>query len=292
MTMTTKGALFLALALAACAPPHEHARAQTVEHGRAQPIEGSLFAAAPAQQWRMPDRLREISGLAVAPDGRLFGHDDERGVIYEIDAAAGRLVKAFAFGDAPLQHDFEGLAIASDGTFWLTTSRGVVYRFREGDDGGHVAFDRFDTGLGEVCEVEGLAYLAAEDSLILACKRNHARGMRDTVSLHIWRLSGAAEPWLSVPEADLAQAAGERHFLPSALDIDARSGRVVMLSAANSALVELNAEGAILSARSLEREHRQPEGVALLANGALVIADEAGGGGNGPVLSIYPGVGQ
>lgn len=282
MTMTTRGVLVLALVLAACAPPHEHARAQE--------IEGSLFAAAPAQQWRMPDRLREVSGLAVGPDGRLFGHDDEQAAIYEIDAAHGRLVKAFALGDPPLQDDFEGLAIAPDGTFWLTTSRGVVYRFREGGDGAHVAFERFDTGLGEICEVEGLAYLAAEESLILACKRNHARDMRNTVSLYKWTLSGVAEPWLSVQEADLAQAAGERHFRPSALDIDGPSGRLVLLSAGDAALAELNAEGAILSARSLEGEHRQPEGVAVLPNGALVIADEAAGGGGGPMLSIYPGV--
>lgn len=284
MTMRIRGALVLALALTACAQPHEDALAQ--------PIEGSLFAVAPAQQWRMPDRLREISGLAVSPDARLFGHDDEQAVIYEIDAAAGRLVKAFALGDPPLQDDFEGLAIAPDGAFWLTTSRGVVHRFREGDDGAHVASDRFDTGLGEVCEVEGLAYLAAEESLILACKHNHARGMRDTVSLHKWPLSGAAEPWFSIPEADLAQAAGVRRFRPSSLDVDARSGRLVLLSAGDAALAELSAQGAILSARSLEGQHRQAEGVALLPSGALVIADEAGSRANSPMLSIYPGVGE
>ena len=135
-------------------------------------------------------------------------------------------MKAFALGDPPLQDDFEGLAIAPDGTFWLTTSRGVVYRFREGDDGEHVAFERFDTGLGEICEVEGLAYLAAEESLILACKRNHARGMRDTVSLSylaaLRRRRAVAEPAGGGSRA----SRGERHFRPSALDIDARSGRL------------------------------------------------------------------
>jgi uncharacterized protein YjiK len=281
--MTTRGALILALALAACAPPHEAARAQAAE--------GSRFAAAPAQQWRLPEQLREISGLAVGPDGRLFGHDDERAAVYEIDAAQGRLVKAFALGDPPLTGDFEGLAIAPEGTFWLSTSGGEVFRFREGGDGAHVEFDRFDTGLGEICEVEGLAYLAAEESLILACKRNHARAMRDRTAIYIWPFSGEAELWLNLPEAELAQAAGVRHFRPSSLDVDARAGRLLLLSAADAALVELSADGALMSARRLEGEHVQPEGVAALAGGALVIADEAGGRANAAMLSIYPEAG-
>ncbi|MGH6952067.1 MAG: SdiA-regulated domain-containing protein, partial [Vitreimonas sp.] len=279
--MTTKAAPILALALAACAPPHEHARAQTSEN--------SLFGAEPAEQWRLPDRLREISGLAVSADGRLFGHDDEQGVIYEINAAQGRLVKAFALGDPPLAGDFEGLAIAPDGTFWLTTSRGELYRFREGGDGAHVEYARFDSGLGEICEVEGIAYLAAEESLILACKHNHARDMRDRIAIYIWRMPGEAKLWLNLPEDALASATGERHFRSSAIDVDARSGRLLLMSAGDAALVELDAQGDVVSARSLEGAHRQPEGVAVLPNGALAIADEAGGRGNSALLSIYPG---
>ncbi len=273
------------LALAACSRPQQPAQAQAAP-------EGSLFAAAPAQQWRLPEQLREISGLAVSPDGRLFGHDDEHAVVYEIDATRGGLAKAFALGDPPLQGDFEGLAIAPDGTFWLAASRGEIYRFREGGDGAHVEFARFDTGLGEICEVEGLAYLAAEESLILACKRTHARDMRDRVAMYIWPFSGEAELWRDLPEAELAAAAGVRHFRPSSLDIDARSGRLLLLSASDAALVELSADGALVSARELEGEHVQPEGVAVLAGGALVITDEAGGRASTALLSVYPGVGQ
>ena len=275
-----------ALMLAACAPAPPPAQAQP------QAVGGSLFAAAPAQQWRLPQQLREISGLAVSPDGRLFGHDDEHAVIYEIDAAQGRLVKAFALGDPPLAGDFEGLAIAPDGAFWLTTSSGEIYRFREGADGAHVEFTRFDTGLAEICEVEGLAWLAAEESLILACKRNHARAMRDRVAIYSWASSDGAELWLNLPAADLEQAAGVRRFRPSSLDVDARSGRVMLLSASDAALVELSADGRILSARELEGEHEQPEGAAVLPSGALVIADEAGERAGSGTLSVYPRVGQ
>jgi uncharacterized protein YjiK len=267
------------LALAACSP--HSAPAQTAPGG------ASLFAEAPDLQWRLPDRLREISGLAVAPDGRLFGHDDETAVIYEIDVADGRLVKAFALGDPVETGDFEGLAITSDGAFWLVTSRGRLSRFHEADDGAHVAYERFNTGLDDVCEIEGLAYLAAEESLILACKRNQARDMRDTVSLHAWRIGAdAATPWRALPESEIAAAAGVRSFRPSSIEIDAGTGRIILLSANDNALAELSADGALVAARSLSSAHPQPEGIAVLRDGALVIADEAGSAR--PVISRYP----
>jgi uncharacterized protein YjiK len=247
---------------------------------------GSLFALAPDHQWSLPDSLHEISGLAASVDGRLFAHDDERAVIYELDASRGRIVKSFALGDSELNGDFEGLAIGPDGAFWLTTSRGELYRFGEGADGARVTFDRFDTGLRDVCEVEGLAYLAAEDSLILACKQNQARNMRDSIALYRWPFSGGATLWRRLPEAGVADAAAVRRFRPSGIEFDTRSGRIILLSANDAALVELDAEGAVLSARDLEGPHPQPEGSAILPDGSLIISDE---GRDGQAqLSRYP----
>ncbi|MBC7767625.1 MAG: SdiA-regulated domain-containing protein [Phycisphaerales bacterium] len=281
--MTIKRVIAAALLACACAQPAPTADAQV------QPVSGSLFAAEPARQWRLPDQLREISGLAVSPDGRLFGHDDERAVIYEIDAREGALVKAFALGDVQ-RGDFEGLAITPSGDFWLTTSQGQLHRFREGADGARVAIETFDAGLRNVCEIEGLAYLAAEESLILACKRNEARGMRDTVSLYAWRGGdNIARPWRQLPESELTNAAGVEHFRPSSLDIDPRSGRLILLSARDGALAELSADG-VLSARALGPQHTQAEGAAVLADGSLAIADEAVDGR--ALLSIYEGVRQ
>ena len=47
------------------------------------------------QQWSLPKRLDEISGLALTSDERLLAMTDEVAVIYEIDYSAGGLVKAF-----------------------------------------------------------------------------------------------------------------------------------------------------------------------------------------------------
>jgi uncharacterized protein YjiK len=240
----------------------------------------SLFAAAPSSRNRLPDNLREISGLALSPDGRLFGHDDETATVSEIDAARGLALVTFSLGEPVESGDFEGLAITPSGDFWLTTSRGRLYRFREGANGEHVAFERFDTGLRDVCEIEGLAYLASEESLILACKTNYGREMRNTIALYSWRVAGSdsAMLWRTLPEAVVATAARTGSFRPSSVEIDPQTGRILVLSARDGAFAEFAADGALIAARRLASNHIQPEGMTVARDGALMIADEGAGG--------------
>ncbi len=257
-------AFIAALCLAACSP--------------APSADGSLFETEMDRQFHLPDRLQEVSGLAVSPDGRLFAHDDEIAMIYEIDLARGEVVKWFALGEPPPTGDFEGLTITPDGDFWLTDSAGRLFRFREGVDEERVEFERFDSGVGTGCEVEGIAYQPSDHSLIMACKRLRGRDASgDTPQLRAWTVDAAdARPWGPVA-ADIAEAAGVRSFEPSGLELDSASGRIIVISAANGgAIAELGPDGALLSARRLGEGHRQAEGVAIMPDGSLIIADEGG----------------
>ncbi|MBS0408314.1 MAG: hypothetical protein JSR86_00255 [Proteobacteria bacterium] len=239
----------------------------------------SLFEAEAQGQWRLPKRLREISGLALTPDGRVMGHDDELAVICQIDLQGGEIVKRFALGAPALRGDFEGLAIDGAGDFYLTTSSGWLYRFREGEDRAHVTFETFDTGLRRVAEIEGLAFHGGEDAVIIAAKINYAVDLAGVLVLYAWsprRPAEPARPWLTLPVAPLAEAVGARAFHPSSVEIDPATGRLVILAARENAMVELDERGQILAARWLGRLHRQAEGATILADGALVIADEGG----------------
>ncbi len=275
MTMTTKSAAFCAALVVAfaCAP---------APSAPASPPPGSQFAAERSDHWRLPAQLAEISGLAVSSDGRLFAHDDERAVIYEIDASNGRVVKNFALGSPIETGDFEGLAITPEGAFHLITSRGQLYTFREGADGAHVPFETTDTGARATCtDIEGLAYLADEQSLVIACKRMRGKEMRSTITLYKWRPSAPETPaaaWLTLQETDLTSRAGVENFRPSSVEIDPVSGRVLLLSGNSGAFAELDQQGAVLSARALGAGHAQAEGVTVAPDGGLIISDEAAGG--------------
>jgi hypothetical protein len=239
----------------------------------------SLFAAEPETHWRLPKRLREISGLALTPDGRVMGHDDEIGVIYQIDILTGQIVKHFSVGDPVVRGDFEGLAIDGEGDFFLTTSAGRLYRFREGLNHSHVAYEAYDTGLHQVGEIEGLAFHLADETVIFACKTNYTHALDGAVAFFAWsprKLERTAHPWLTIPVAQLANAVGAASFHPSSIEIDAETGRLVVLAGREHAMVELDGQGLLLAARSLGQHHRQAEGASILADGALLITDEGG----------------
>ena len=62
------------------------AQAQTPAQAETRP---ARFAATPSQSWELPDSLREVSGLAVAPDGQIAWSFNTPGM-YRARAADGQ----------------------------------------------------------------------------------------------------------------------------------------------------------------------------------------------------------
>ena len=233
------------------------------------------FAGESAIRWRLPRRLGEISGLATSGE-RLFAHDDERGIIYEIDHHKGRFLKAFALGNTTVRDDFEGIEIVN-GRFYLVASSGRLYESPEGRDGERVLYNTYDTGVGRDCDVEGLAFEPADGALLLLCKSPSPQGF---VAIHRWspeRRSSQGAPIL-VPVSTLAEGIGADSFHPSGIERHAGTGHYLLVAAREGALAEITANGDVLSVRKLPRRHRQPEGIALIAGRVLALADEGARG--------------
>jgi uncharacterized protein YjiK len=224
----------------------------------------------------LPGRLQEISGLALAPDGRLFGHDDERAVIYEIDPDDEEVVKSFGLGDPPARGDFEGIAIVGQ-RFFMVTSHGLLYEFREMPDRGQAPYRVTDTELGAVCEIEGLDYDASDDVLLFACKVSAP--VRGTIVVHRIPLDPERDrpPPVQVARGELEAFGVDTRFEPSAIAVDP-AGTLVLLSASRDAIIEIDRSGRVLAGfRLSQNRHRQPEGLAFGADGTLYIADEGDG---------------
>jgi uncharacterized protein YjiK len=225
----------------------------------------------------LPGRLDEISGLAMTSDGRLFAHDDERGRIYRIDPATGEVGASFDLGSTAVPGDFEGIALIGE-RFFLVTSLGFLYEFREGSDGASIGYRVTDSGVGAGCEVEGLDYDPVDDALLLACKT--ASREPGVIVIHRLPVDPARDrpAPLRVQKQDLSSHGLDPEFDPSAIAVDA-GGTILLLSGRHEALVEIDRSGAVVAARALSRRrHPQPEGLAIAADGTLYIADEANGG--------------
>jgi uncharacterized protein YjiK len=260
------------------------------------------FSAEPDRVFKLSNKLKEISGLAMDKNNRLFGHEDESSKIYQIDHSSGKIVKSFTVGKKTIKKDFEGLAIASD-LFYLVTSSGDIYEFGEGDDDEHVKYDKFKTFLQAKNDVEGLCYDKASESLLLACKGDPGKdykGYKTVYSFSLINKKLSEQPVLKVDLsiiekqmekgfskklADFFQIS-EGGFAPSGIEIHPKSGTYYILSANGRLILELSRNNEILGISMLNKKnHPQPEGIAFSVTNELIIADE---GGNGKaLLTVY-----
>lgn len=226
----------------------------------------------------LPGRLDEISGLAFSPSGVLYGHGDERGVIYSLDPAREDVGRGFTVGPTVIHDDFEDMAVVGD-RFFLVSSGGRLYEFREAPQGGSTPVRITETGVGGTCEVEGLAYEPRTDVLLLACKA--VRPDVAEVRIHRLPLDPAAPipPPIRIPFEAFASVGLEGGVHPSGMDVDPVMGTLVLVAAQEEALVEIDREGRVVSAhRFSARRHPQPEGIVFGPDGRLYIADEANNG--------------
>lgn len=227
-------------------------------------------------QWRLPDRLNEISGLAMTPDGRLLAVDDEVAIVYEIDYDNGKLVKAFALGKPVIKGDFEGIAVA-DGIVYLTTSSGRVYLLAEGADGQRVTFDNFDSGLGAYCEIEGLVQSIDGTRLYFLCKKARKKAEVRGLRLLAWDIGKREllpDESILLPVEKIMRQLRIDRFSPSGVTIDRQTGNRIIVASRQRVLAEITKDGKLVATRHLGAHHRQAEGIELAIDGRLVIADE------------------
>ena len=229
----------------------------------------------------LTDRLKELSGLTTTPDGRLFGHNDEHGVVYEIDPKSGEIIKRWGVGNWGLEEDFEGITVVDD-TFWLVTSKGDLFQFKEGSDQENVDFTQYKTDLTSKFDVEGLCYDSSTHLLLLLCKeypgKNYDKNDEKTVyafSLAEKTIDSKAK--LVINAKKIRKALKLDHFKPSGIERHPSSDSYVVISSNQSAIVEIDPTGDVLKGHKLKRStHPQPEGIAFGVDGQLLIGNESG----------------
>ncbi|RKU33340.1 hypothetical protein C6499_01430 [Candidatus Poribacteria bacterium] len=244
-----------------------------------------------ATHWKLPGRLEEISGLAMTLDNQLMAHNDEKAVIHEIDYQNGAIVKAFQLADIknPENDDFEGIATVNDQVY-LVTSSGRIYEGSRGTEGESVLYNIYATGVGRDYEIEGLAYDATQQALLLMCKDARRADLKEQLVIYHWSIDEKQlieDAHIVIPVIEFTRYIGGKEFQPSGIERHPVSGNYFVLAAGQKAIAEITPRGQVVAAKQFPVQwHRQPEGITFAADGTLIIADE--GSGKKARLTLYP----
>lgn len=238
---------------------------------------------------KLTGKLSEISGLTITPDGKVFGHNDEKGIVYQINYKTGEIIKEFYLSRWVPEQDFEGIAFGNK-KFYMITSDGILYEFSEGQNKAAVDYKTYKTGLTVKNNVEGLCYDSKTNSLIFVCKEFPGKtyeGNRAVYSFSLNNFKMDKSPRFLISLKELKEKFGIKEFYPSAIEKHPSSNSYLILSARNgAAIVEIAEDGKLLNAKELKsKNHKQPEGITILPNNDLLIGDE-GANKNG-TITIY-----
>ncbi len=236
-----------------------------------------------ATTWSLPKELKDISGLATSPDGRLFALENERAIIHEIDFVEGTIIKTFSFGRPAAKKDFTGLAIAGK-RFFVINPKGLLLEGREGFNYEGKVFNAYDSGFGKTCKIQGLA--AIEGKLLGLCGDAEDKAYKGFLTILSWDIAakkGDGEPFLQIPWGGEDFPADLLDFSPSGLEV-METGNVLILSSSKKMVLEITRDGEIVSYRILNKKaHDGPVGLAVTHNGQIIIADK----GSPATIQVY-----
>lgn len=232
----------------------------------------------------VPRELVELSGITFTPDHRLFGIQDESGVIYQIDVSTGGIIKKFAIGNSVMKGDFEDIAFV-DGYFYLLESNGNLYEFKEAGDKEYSEYKLYETELSKSSDAEGLCFDPETSSLLIACKGKSGTGDKNEKAVYSFSLKEKKldpNPRFVIPVSKVND-----HFNPSGIEQYPLTGSFFIIAANGSEIIEITKEGDIIDRHSLkDKIHTQPEGIAFSKDNELLISSE-GKSGSGSIV-IYP----
>ena len=220
-----------------------------------------------ADQFSLPKKLQEISGLAITQTGKILAIADEEAVVYQIDVAKQKAPKFTQFGDPPIKGDFEGLTVV-EGKLFAITKEGDLFS-KNFDDSN---FEVVKTKLGKRCEIEGLAAHPNRRELWLLCKTPYKKKLKGKITAFRWNLDSrsSAPPW----QVDLSNVGINGKLSPSGLAFDVDGSSVWIVAAKQHVLLKLSLDGEMLLMKALPPQlHPQAEGV-IVRGESLFIADE------------------
>ncbi|MFL5751887.1 MAG: hypothetical protein ACJ76F_00650 [Bacteroidia bacterium] len=248
----------------------------------------------PNYYYELPDTLREVSGICLIDSVTIACIQDENGILFIYDLHRNKIKQQFSFGP---NGDYEDLGRVGKSVYILR-SDGMLFEVPDYTNRS-LKILTYSTGI-PAKDNEGLWYDKEKHRLLIACKGELNKGSRNKRAVYSFNLQTKALDKAPVLEWDLADiykfiaahhialppkikkggkvGPPEVHFHCSAIAVHPLSKKVFLLSASDHLLFICNSAGTLEQVLPLDPFiFNQPEGIAFLENGDLLISNEAQG---------------
>lgn len=243
--------------------------------------------AKPSQAYKLPNDLREISGLSYYKPGKLACVQDEVGMVFIYDLAKQAVVDNHVFGP---KGDFEGVEYV-DKTLYALRSDGELYAFEHEDGngikiiGGEPQTRHIKIDLPGKNDMEGLGYDPQLNALLMATKDGPKTNDK-VVYFYSLKNKTLFQGFILKQASIAAFGLGGKDFKPSGIAVHPQTHDYYMLSAASNQLLVCNVQGKVKSVVKLDKDLLpQAEGICFLPDGTLCLSSE--GDGKKGILLVF-----
>ncbi len=272
----------LVTALFSCQPAQKKQDETAIQTAVNSPIPYDL--ASPTQRHKLPNDLREVSGLSYYKPGRLACVQDELGVVFIYDLSQKAIVDEHVFGR---NGDYEGVEYV-DKTLYVMRSDGELYEMQPTDGvkvlGGSPETKHIKIDLPGKNDMEGLGYDRQLNALLLATK--DGKGTNKIIYYYSLKNRTLFQGIVLKQEDLQAFDPSMAEFKPSGIAVHPTTRDYYVLSSAAHRLAVLTPGGKVKSVVTVdENELSQPEGICFAPDGTLYLASE-GDGKKGVILEF------
>lgn len=235
------------------------------------------------ERFKLPKKLKEVSGIDYLSNGKFACIQDEKGVVFIFNSAEGKLERKIPFSGAG---DFEGITVVGQ-TIYVIRADGILFTIENMNDSKPVV-KKYKTGLTIKNNIESLCYEKAGNRLLMVGKDKEAdrQDQKKIYSFDIQTKKLNSTPAFVIDLNNKLIRSGKRKLRPSDMGIHPVSSDLYIIDGPAEKLLILDSGGAVKNVYALDsKQIPQPEGISFEENGDVYISTE-GDKRSGAILKV------
>jgi uncharacterized protein YjiK len=246
----------------------------------------------PSQSWKLPEQLKEVSGIVRLGGDSLLAIEDLHASLYflKLEESKATILATLPFAaNEKDKFDIEDVAMIGDTIYalWSHASVFKIWNWRS-----KIQSKEYSTFLDKKNNTEGLAYDPASGNLLIACKKESGDEDEKKTTRSVYEFdvkSGELKPnpFLLVERKDFKKFVADKvEFFPSGVAVHPVSHDVYIISTrGNKCIACYSHSGQLKSFEYLDKDMLpQPEGICFDVNANLYISTE---GRHGEAATVY-----